>query len=106
MRFTKTTTMLLALAVAATPALAKKDKPKDKADAPAAQTQAASGGGSGSEAAAIVAGETITLDELDKAAAAQLARIRQQEYQFRMDALQGMIQQKLISAEAASRKGS
>jgi len=103
MRFTKTTTMLLALAVAATPVLAKKDKAKEKADAPAAQTQAASGG-SGSEAAAIVGGETITLDDLDKAAAAQLARIRQQEYQFRMDALQGMIQQKLIANEAASRK--
>jgi len=78
MRFTKTTTMLLALAVAATPVLAKKDKAKEKADAPAAQTQAASGG-SGSEAAAIVGGETITLDDLDKAAAAQLARIRQQD---------------------------
>jgi len=101
MKLTKTTAILMALAVAASPALAKKDKAKPETAAPQSQTASAAGD---SQAAAIVAGETITLDELDKAAASQLQRIRQQEYQLRMDALQGMIQQKLLTTEAASRK--
>jgi protein-disulfide isomerase len=104
MTFRKTTTVLLALALAAVPAFAKKDKDKPKADSPAAAPQAAAASAGDSKPVATVAGQTITLDDVDAAASSQLQRIRQQEYTIRMESLQGLIQQKLITAEAAARK--
>lgn len=101
MNFTKTTALLLLTAAVAGPAFAKKDKPKDDA-APAAAATASTGSGD-STAAATVGGSVITMDELDKAAANQLAKIRQQEFQVRNDVLSGMIQQKLVTKEAAAR---
>ena len=104
MTFTKTTTVVLALALAAVPAFAKKDKDKAKADAPAPAPQAAAAAAGDAKPVATVAGQTITLDDVDASASSQLQRIRQQEYQIRMEALQGLIQSKLIAAEAAARK--
>jgi len=101
MNLTKTTALLLLTAAVAAPAFAKKDKPKD--DAPAAATASASSGSGDSKAAATVGGSVITMDELDKAASNQLAKIRQQEFQVRNDVLSGMIQQKLVTKEAAAR---
>ena len=70
--------------------------------------QAAAVGGSSEEAAssetvAIVAGEAITLDEIQSEAAGQLIRVRQQRY----DALRGTLERvgvtRLLEAEAAER---
>lgn len=105
MTFKKTTAILLLTAAVAAPAFAKKDKSKDKQDAAPATTPAAgSASGAGDRPAAIVAGTTITLDELDRAAASQLMKIRQQEYQVRVDALEALIEEKLLTDEAAARK--
>jgi predicted DsbA family dithiol-disulfide isomerase len=101
MSLRKTTAILLMTAAVAAPAFAKKDKAK--AEAPAATTSAAPASGD-SGTAATVGGAVITMDELDKAAANQLAKVHQQEFQVRSDALTGMIQQKLLANEAAARK--
>lgn len=79
------------LAVVAVPLAAKKT---DKAKSPAA---------SESPAVAYVAGQAITAEELDKAAAPQLAKIRQQEFDIKDDALDALIQKRLIESEAAAR---
>ena len=112
MKFTKTTIILLVAASVAAPALAKKDKPKT--DAPAttaaaapaapAASAAAPSASTASAVAATVGGKPITIDEVDKQAAGNLLKVRQQEYQTRMDALEGIIQEKLVSDEAAARK--
>lgn len=101
MSLRKTTAILLVTAAVAAPAFAKKDKAK--ADTPPAATSATSAS-SDSRPAATVGGAVITMDDLDKAAANQLAKVHQQEFQVRSDALTGMIQQKLIANEAAARK--
>jgi protein-disulfide isomerase len=105
MKFSKTAAILLVMAAIAIPAFAKKDKPA-ATTAPATTTAAASASGASGDGnvAATVAGTPITMDELDKAAANQLTKIRQQEFQVRSDALSGLVQQKLIAKEAASRK--
>src|SRR5262245_32485843 len=103
MTSTKITAILLLAAVATVPAFAKKDKTKDKTDAPA-PAAAASFGSDATQPAATVGGKPITMEELDKAAATQLMRIKQQEFQVRSDVLQGLIQDKLITDEAAARK--
>jgi protein-disulfide isomerase len=109
MKLSKTTTLVVALALAAAPAFAKKKhkdetapKPAptaatDQAKAPAAAAQ------SDSTPAAIVAGEPITLGEVDASASSQLMRLRQQEYTIRSQALEGLIEKKLFDAEAAAR---
>lgn len=104
MKFMKTTAILLLAAAAAGPAFAKKDKSKDKPEATPAASTAAPASSGDARPAATVGSTTITMDELDRAAANQLMRIRQQEYQVRMDVLEGLIQQKLIADEAAARK--
>lgn len=101
MSLRKTTAILLVTAAVAAPAFAKKDKAK--ADTPAATT-AATTPSSDARPAATVGGMVITMEELDKAAANQLAKVHQQEFQVRSDTLTGMIQQKLIANEAAARK--
>jgi protein-disulfide isomerase len=103
MKFTKTTAILLLTAAVAAPAFAKKDKSKDAPEA-APATTAAPAASADSRPAATVAGKTITLEAVDQAAASQLMRIRQQEYQVRMDVLEGLIQQKVLADEAAARK--
>lgn len=109
MKLAKWTAVVLVSASVIAPAFAKKDK--NKADAPTATTTAAPAAADSSmpksmegQAAAIVAGQTITVDELDRAAATQLLKLRQQEYDIRMDILEGMVQQRLIDQEAAARK--
>jgi len=105
MNFTKTTAILLLTAAVAAPAFAKKDKAKDEAATAAATASTTASAASGSETlAATVGGVPITMEELDKAASNQLAKIRQQEFQVRNDVLSGMIQQKLVAKEAAARK--
>ena len=63
------------------PAFAKKDKAKAETTTPApAATAAATSGSSDSRPAATVGGSVITMEQLDHAAANQLAKLRQQEY--------------------------
>jgi protein-disulfide isomerase len=96
------TAILLVAAATVVPALAKKDK---KAEAPATTSASASMDAAASDAspAAIVGGETITMGDLDRAAANQLTKIRQQEYDTRKNVLQQLINEKLIAQEAAAR---
>jgi protein-disulfide isomerase len=95
----KTTAILLLTAAVTFPAFAKKDKSNAAATSPTATAAAGD-----SSAAATVGGKVITLQELDKAASSQLAKIRQQEYDARAEVLTEMIQGQLIEIEAASRK--
>src|SRR5262245_56383036 len=50
-----------------------------------------------------VGGERITLAELDRRAAGRLAGIRHDEYEARRQALDEMLEERLIEREAASR---
>ena len=66
--------------------------------------------GSGSEdvtvrtgVAAVVNGEEISFDELDKSAAAKLVRVRTQAYEIRKQALDELIDTRLLEAEAKQR---
>ena len=54
--------------------------------------------------AATVGGETITMAEVDRAAASQLTKVRQQEYDIRKNILQQLVNDTLIAQEAAARK--
>jgi len=103
MKFTKTAAILLLTAAVAAPAFAKKDKTKDKPEASATPAAAATGSDE-TRPAAMVGAMTITVEQLDQAASGQLMKIRQQEYQVRMDVLEGLIQEKLLADEAAARK--
>ena len=96
----KTAILLLLTATAIAPAFAKKDK--SKAEAPSAAPAAATT--ADSALAAKVGDSVITLEQLDKAAANQLAKFRQQEYDIRAEVLEGMIQEQLITNEAAALK--
>jgi hypothetical protein len=105
MTFKKTATILLLTAAVVGPAFAKKDKAKDKPEtAPVVAAPAAASAGSDERPAATVGGAVITMDEVDRAASSQLMKIRQQEYQARVDTLESLIQQKLVTDEAAARK--
>jgi protein-disulfide isomerase len=101
MTHSKTTAILLLTAAITVPAFAKKDK-SNAAAAPAAST--ATPAASDSSLAATVGGTVITLQELDRASANQLAKIRQQEYDVRAEVLTSLIQGKLIESEAAALK--
>jgi protein-disulfide isomerase len=101
MTLSKTIAILLITTAVSVPAFAKKDKPK--ADAPAAAPTAAATTGDSSPAAT-VGGTVITMQALDAAAANQLAKFRQQEYDIRAEVLTGMIQEQLIITEAAAQK--
>jgi len=106
MKLIKTTSYLLVLAAVAAPAFAKKDKPKDQAEAPAAAAAAPASGAPAASGplAATVGTYQITTEDLDRAAANPLMRIRQQEFQVRMDILEELIQKRLLTQEAAARK--
>ncbi len=99
MTLSKTMAILLLTTAVTVPAFAKKDKSKTEAP-PAAPTAPAAD----SRPAATVGGTVITLQELDAAAANQLAKFRQQEYDVRAEVLGGMIQEQLIINEAAAQK--
>jgi protein-disulfide isomerase len=101
MKLSKMTAVLLITVAVAVPAFAKKDKTK-AATPPAETTPAASAGDS--RPAATVGGTAITLEQLDRAAANQLGKIRQQEYDIRAEVLAGLIQDQLLQTEAAARK--
>jgi len=96
----KTTAILLLTAAVTFPAFAKKDKSSAAATTPSTTTAAAGD----STPAATVGGAVITMQELDKASANQLGKIRQQEYDVRAEVLTGLIQGQLIESEAAARK--
>jgi len=100
MKFSKTTAILLLTAAVTFPAFAKKDKSSAAATTPSTTTAAAGD----STPAATVGGAVITMQELDKASANQLGKIRQQEYDVRAEVLTGLIQGQLIESEAAARK--
>ena len=105
MNVSKTMVVILLAAAVAVPAFAKKDKPKPDAPAAAAPTGGAEAGAAAdTRPAATVDGTPITMDEVDKAGANQLSKIRQQEFQVRSDVLSNLIQEKLIAKEAAARK--
>jgi protein-disulfide isomerase len=105
MTLSKTTAILLLTAAVTAPAFAKKDKTKAETTPPApAASAAATSGSSDSRPAATVGGSVITMDDLDHAAANQLAKLRQQEYDVRAGVLSGLIQEQLITSEAAARK--
>ena len=101
MTFSKTTAILLLTAVIAVPAFAKKDKSKPAAAPPAPAAPATA---PDSRPAATVGGTVITMQALDAAAANQLAKFRQEEYDIRAEVLTGMIQEQLIVSEAAALK--
>jgi len=103
MKLGKVTAFLLVTAVAFAPVLAKKDK---KADAPATTSASASADAGEGDAtpAATVGNDTITMGDVDRAAASQLTKIRQQEYDIRKQVLQQLVNDKLVAAEAAARK--
>jgi protein-disulfide isomerase len=101
MTLSKTTAILLVTVAVAVPAFAKKDK--TKTDTPPATTTPAATSGD-SRPAATVAGTAITLEQLDRASANQLGKIRQQEYDIRAEVLTGLIQEQLLTTEAAARK--
>jgi len=110
MKLNKSTAILLVLAAVAAPAFAKKDKKTDPAPAAAAASTAAPSGvammpeQSGNDVAATVGSYKITVADLNKEAANPLMRIKQQEYQVKMDILEDMIQNHLLDEEAAARK--
>ncbi len=83
---------LLALALAASAC----GKP---AGAPAAPASSAPGG----DVVAEVDGQKITAAELDRHAAGELAKLRDQEYEIRKNALEDLITQRLVEKQAAAR---
>lgn len=102
MKLGKLTAILLVASAAFVPAIAKKDK---KAEAPATTSASAQAemGEADATPAATVGSETITMGEVDRAAASQLTKIRQQEYDVRKNVLQQLVNDKLIAAEAKAR---
>jgi hypothetical protein len=102
MRVGKLTAFLLVAAVASAPILAKKDKKPD-ASAPTSAGASDAAGDGDSTPAAMVGNQAITMAEVDRAAASQLTKIRQQEYEIRRQVLQQLVNDKLVAAEAAAR---
>jgi len=101
MNASKTIAILLLTTAVTVPAFAKKDKSKAE-PTPAAPAATATAGDA--TPAATVGGTVITMQALDAAAANQLAKFRQQEYDIRAEVLTGMIQEQLITNEAAAQK--
>ena len=92
--------VVLLLVAAAVPLYAKKEKKEQVA--PTKSTATAVTGGTG-EVAAYLGDQPITKDELRKAAANQLMRVRQQEYDILKNALDNMAIDKLLDKEATAR---
>ena len=68
-----------------------------------AWTRPSYGGQEGERVVASVAGEVLTENQLEKLVSADLALLRQQEYDLKMNALQSFVREKLIAREAAAR---
>jgi len=93
MHIARVTPPLLALALAASAC----GTPAERPAAPASSAPA--GGGVVAE----VDGQKITAAELDRHAAGELAKLRDQEYEIRKNALEDLITQRLVEKQAAAR---
>ncbi len=71
--------------------------------AAAAGASALNAGTAAGEVVAEVAGVKITLSEVDRKAAGRLARVRDEEYEARKQALDELIAERLVAKEAAAR---
>jgi protein-disulfide isomerase len=100
MRPSKPLLAALLVLVVALPVCAKKEKKQDQMASTGAVTTSA---GSGSDVMATVGDRKITLAEVDKKAASNLAKIRQQEYDIRRNALEQILQEDLYQKEAQAR---
>ena len=76
------------------------DKGSDKAKSPAA---AAAAPLAPATAVAVIGDKTITLVDLDAQAAGALVRVRQEEYEARKQALDGMINDEIMAKEASAK---
>lgn len=56
------------------------------------------------EPLAVVDGETITAEEIEKPLAAQLSKLEEQIYELKLQRVEALINEKLLSKEAAKRK--
>lgn len=73
------------------------------APACAAEANSAAAGAGTPQVVAEIAGKPVTLAELEEALAPQLAQLDRQRQQILVDGLDGLVEQKLLEAEAASR---
>jgi predicted DsbA family dithiol-disulfide isomerase len=73
------------------------------APACAAEANSAAAGVGTPQVVAEIAGKPVTLAELEEALAPQLAQLDRQRQQILVDGLDGLVEQKLLEAEAASR---
>jgi protein-disulfide isomerase len=73
------------------------------APACAAEANSAAAGSGAPQVVAEIAGKPVTLAELEEALAPQLAQLDRQRQQILVDGLDGLVEQKLLEAEAASR---
>jgi protein-disulfide isomerase len=73
------------------------------APACAAEANSAAAGAGTPQVVAEIAGKPVTLAELEEALAPQLAQLDRQRQQLLVDGLDGLVEQKLLEAEAASR---
>ena len=97
----------LALLLAAPLALAACSRPGGGSSSPgasAAPASAAAASVSGVGVVAEVNGAPILASELEPKLASRLARLRQEEYEIRRQALEELIAERLLAAEAAKRK--
>jgi len=97
----------LALLLAAPLALAACSRPGGGSSSPgasAAPASAAAASVSGVGVVAEVNGAPILASELEPKLASRLARLRQEEYQIRRQALEELIAERLLAAEASKRK--
>jgi protein-disulfide isomerase len=95
--------LITVLAAASLSALTACSSPEGGPHARAARTNESSPAGGDSTVVAEVNGVAITRAELDEEAAAQLARLRQEEYQIRSRVLEFLIAERLVEAEARKR---
>ena len=72
--------------------------------APALLAQSSSAQETAGDAVAIVAGKKISAEELTSKIAPQLQQLRNQEFEVKSQALEGLIDQRLLDAEAARRE--
>ena len=88
-------------AFACTAATGDSSKAGDKKDAKKAATPAAAL--APSSAAAVIGDKTITLQEVDVAAAGALSKVRQDEYEARRQALETLVNDEILGKEAAAK---
>src|SRR5262245_51150896 len=74
------------------------------ADKPAASAKPAASSAPGSAPVATIGTEQITAAELEEASASQLFKLRNDEYNTKMQVLYNLLGEKLLEKEAAARK--